>query len=77
MKKNLVIGLLAIVALLSLAFGYYEKVRADKFEEELVKELLKKEEILKHGDAVFQEMKRKFEAKESIETQSQKNTIKK
>lgn len=32
MSKNIIIGLLAIVSLLSLAYGYSQKVRADKLE---------------------------------------------
>jgi hypothetical protein len=32
MKKNLIIGLLTIVSLLSLTYGYFQKVRADEQE---------------------------------------------
>jgi hypothetical protein len=32
MKKNLVIGILSLVSVFSLAFGYQQKVRADKNE---------------------------------------------
>jgi Tfp pilus assembly protein PilO len=32
MKKNLIIGLLTLVTVLSIAFGYYQKDRADKNE---------------------------------------------
>lgn len=32
MKKNLIIGLLTIVSLLSLTYGYFQKERADKQE---------------------------------------------
>lgn len=32
MKKNLVIALLAVVSVLSLAYGFYQKQEADKFE---------------------------------------------
>ena len=30
MKKNIIIGLLTIISLLSLTYGYYQKERADK-----------------------------------------------
>jgi len=32
MKKNLIIGLLTIVSLLSLTYGYFQKIRADQQE---------------------------------------------
>jgi hypothetical protein len=32
MKKNLIIGLLTIVSLLSLTYGYFQKIRADEQE---------------------------------------------
>jgi len=32
MKKNIIIGLLTIISLLSLTYGYYQKERADKQE---------------------------------------------
>ncbi len=32
MKKNLIIALLAVVSVLSLAYGFYQKQEADKFE---------------------------------------------
>ncbi len=63
MKKNLVVGMLALVSLLSLTFGYYEKVRADKLEENLSKELLMKEAINKNSEDVMQQMQQKVEAK--------------
>ena len=33
MKKNLVITLLAVVSVLSLSYGFYQKQEADKFEQ--------------------------------------------
>lgn len=62
MKKNLVVGMLALVSLLSLTFGYYEKVRADKLEENLSKELLMKEAINKNSEDVMQQMQQKVDA---------------
>ena len=68
MKKNLVVGMLIFVSLLSLTFGYYEKDRADKLEENLSKELLMKEAITKHSEDVMQQMMQKVEAKAQRDT---------
>lgn len=32
MKKNIIIGVLALVSVLSMAFGYQQKIRADRHE---------------------------------------------
>ena len=68
MKKNLVVGMLIFVSLLSLTFGYYEKDRADKLEETLSKERLMKEAITKHSEDVMQQMQQKVEAKKQTDT---------
>lgn len=43
MKKNLIIGLLTLVAVLSIAYGYYQKDRADE-NERLAREMMIKAE---------------------------------
>lgn len=57
MKKNLIIGLLTIISVLSISFGYYQKDRADKNElkanenERLAREMMiKAEEQMKMAE---------------------------
>jgi len=57
MKKNTIIGLLTILFLLSMAYGIYQKIRADRIEENLSKEFSMKEEIQKRTQEVLERAK--------------------
>ncbi|MHC1705012.1 MAG: hypothetical protein AB9846_14090 [Tenuifilaceae bacterium] len=82
MKKNIIIGVLTIITILALTFGYFQKVRADKAEEELAKELSMREEMLKHSQqvlekAIKQANKKKEIAEEQTQKENHENSVKK
>jgi Mg2+/citrate symporter len=63
MKKNIIIGTLTILLVASISYGYYQKKRADRIENELTQQLLMKAEMVKISKEAMENARQKFENK--------------